>query len=136
MDFLMAKQGNPILQFVPILIIVCLIMCFLFRKSMKQIPRFFTALFDFSFDRSVTTKIIKFGYGFVVIFAGLCGIGYITVSFNSSFRVGISALILSPFVFLIIVIFTRVCLETLISIYHISENTAQIAEQGKQQDVD
>jgi hypothetical protein len=135
MDFLMAKQGNPILQFVPILIIVCLIMCFLFRKSMKQIPRFFTALFDFSFDRSVATKIIKFGYGFVVVFAGLCGIGSIIISFNSSLEVGIGALIWSPFMYLIIIIFTRIFLETLISIYHISENTAQIAEQGKQRNV-
>lgn len=137
MDFIMAtQQGNPIMQFLPLLIIIIVVMFFLFRKSTKQIPGFFVALFDFSFDKTITTKIIKFGYGLVVVFAGLCGIGYIIVSFDSSSEVGIRALILSPFIFLIIIIFTRICLETLISIYHISENTAQIAKQGKQLDID
>ncbi len=82
---------------------------------------FFEALFDFSFSEFVTTKIIKVIYGLGVAIAAIAAIGLIVNGFQSSFLLGILALIVSPIVFIIYTILIRVWLEVVIVLFRILE---------------
>ena len=98
---------------------------------MRQNKGFFASLFDFSFTELVTTKIIKVIYILVVVvFAGLAIISSMNLIFSKS--TGLFSLILPPFVFLLIVTFTRVFLEAMVAIHRIQEHAAEIAEQGRE----
>lgn len=89
---------------------------------------FLSTLFDFSFDRFVTTKIIKILYGLLILLAGLGALVVIVAAFNEGVGVGIFALIASPIIFGLYVIAGRVWLELVIVIFRIAENVAEIAK--------
>ena len=95
---------------------------------MEEQKGFLGALFDFSFSDFITLKLIKILYILGIIFSGIATIMWIVSGFNISAGAGIIFLILSPLIFLLYVILIRVCLEIIIVIFKISENTKQMAE--------
>ncbi len=99
--------------------------------SMQQGAGFFASLFDFSFTEFITTKMIKFLYIVGMVFAGLGAVVFIIGGFSRGAGYGIAALIFSPLLFLVYVIFARVWLEIIIVIFRIAEHTAEIAQQGR-----
>jgi hypothetical protein len=94
---------------------------------------FFAALFDFSFSEFITTKIIKIIYAILIVLAGIVALLLIGVGFNASKAVGVIALIFSPVVFIIYVIFARLWLEVLIVVFKIAEHAKDIALNVKKQ---
>jgi len=93
---------------------------------------FFGSLFDFSFTAFVTSKIIRFLYGLSIVAAGLGSLFLIARGFNASGGAGVLMLfIVAPLYFLLSVLFSRVLLEIVIVIFRISENIAEIAQQGR-----
>ena len=94
---------------------------------------FFRTLFDFSFSEFVTTKIIKILYGLAILGAGVLALVMIVTSFRASVAGGFLMLILSPLVFLAIVIYARIILEVLIVMFRIAEHTGEIAKQVQKQ---
>ena len=86
---------------------------------------FFHPLFDFSFHRSVTLRMIKFLYILSILFAGLMALFFILVGFETSTWFGIFALVIAaPLVFLLTVIFSRVLLEMILVVFRTADHTA------------
>lgn len=95
---------------------------------MEEPSKFFSALFDFSFTEFITTKLIKVLYGIGIVISGLSALSWIVSGFAGSFGKGLLFLILSPIVFIIGVILTRVWLEIIIVVFKIAENVGKIAD--------
>ena len=93
---------------------------------------FFGSLFDLSFSEFVTTKIIKFLFILAIIGSGIGALGVVITGFASnSGAIGILFLLLSPVVFIIFVLLSRVWLELVIVVFRIAENTTQLVRQKK-----
>jgi Domain of unknown function (DUF4282) len=89
---------------------------------------FFTALFDFSFSQFITLQVIGILYAIGVFFAGLAALGIIISGFSQGVTSGIFSLILSPLIFLLYVIISRIALEAIIVAFRTADNTSRIAE--------
>jgi hypothetical protein len=86
---------------------------------------FLHPLFDFSFDRSVTVKMVKFLYILSILFAGLMALFFILVGFETSLWFGLFVLLIgAPVVFLLTVIFSRVFLEMILVVFRMADHTA------------
>ena len=82
-------------------------------------------LFDFSFHRSVTLKMMKLLYILSILFAGLLSLFLILVGFETALWLGIFALLVgAPVVFLFTAIFTRVFLEMSHVVFRMVDHTA------------
>jgi hypothetical protein len=98
-------------------------------KSVPVIKKisFLQALFDFSFKKSISPKILKFLYGLSIILASLMALSLIIVGFESSMWIGILALLIgAPLLFLFMVISNRVVLELILVIYRIADSMENI----------
>ncbi len=86
------------------------------------------ALFDFSFSRFVSPKMMKFLYFLSILMAGLTAVFFIIDGFKASLWFGIFALLIgAPLIFLLIVVSSRVFLETILMIFQIADHTANIS---------
>jgi len=89
---------------------------------------FFSGLFDFSFSRFIAPKIAGVLYFLAIAVAALTALVVIIAGFSDGFLTGLGAIIISPLVFLIYVIFSRVALESLVVAFKTAENTRKTAE--------
>lgn len=89
---------------------------------------FFSSLFDFSFTEFITPKIISILFIIGVIGSGISALGFIVSGFAADVVMGILFLILSPIVFLLMVIVFRVYMEIIIILFKIYENIKTISE--------
>jgi len=87
---------------------------------------FITTLFDFSFSEFLTTKIIKILYGIGVLLAGLAALSSIIYGFKLGVGAGIGVLILSPLVFLLVVVIVRIYLEIMVVLFRIAEDVREM----------
>ena len=88
---------------------------------------FFPALFDFSFSSMVTVKIVKLLYILALAFSAIYALVFVLVGFADSAALGLVFLILSPGIFLIFAILSRVYLELIIVLFKIADNTSVMA---------
>ena len=98
---------------------------------MTEKKGFIGSLFDLSFTEFVTTRIIKFLFIIAIIIAAITAVAIIVSGFAQGFVVGIISLILSPIIFLLYVVLSRVWLELIIVIFRIAENTGRLVEKNK-----
>lgn len=85
------------------------------------------ALFNLSFNRFVSPRIMKFLYALFILFAGLTAVFLILAGFKASIWFGIFALLIgAPLIFLLMVVSSRVLLETILMIFRIADQTANI----------
>ncbi len=88
-----------------------------------------SGLFDLSFDKLVTPKIIKFIYVIVLVFSAITYLGYTIFAFQVSPALGVLVLIIiGPLAFLLTAILWRMALELAIAIFKIAENTGRAAQ--------
>ena len=87
---------------------------------------FLGTIFDFSFTEFVTTKVIKFLLALAMVVNVIVTIFWIVGGFNISTLTGILFIILSPVVYLILMLFARIYLELIIVIFRIAENLIKI----------
>ncbi len=99
----------------------------------KQIS-FLKALFIFSFDGVVTSKIIKFLYGLSILLAGVIGFIFVMVGLYSQTRVGILAFVCAPLIFLLMVIYSRVLLEMMIAIFRMANHPTHAIGKSESKD--
>jgi hypothetical protein len=93
--------------------------------------QFLQALFDFSFNQSISQKIMKCLYGLSILFAGLSSLLFIVVGFNVSMFFGILSLLIgAPLIFFLIVIYSRVLLEMILVISRIADRMATMGLTG------
>lgn len=89
---------------------------------------FIGTMFDFSFSQFVTTKVIKFLLVIAMILAAIIAISIIVSGFAAAWWKGLIALILSPVIYLLIMLGFRIYLELIIVIFRIAENLVSIRE--------
>ncbi len=95
---------------------------------------FLHPLFDFSFRRSVTVKMMKFLYILSILCAGLMALVLILIGFDTSLWIGRFALLLgAPVLFLLAVIFSRVFLEMILVVFRMTDHAADrgVADRGE-----
>jgi len=88
-------------------------------------------LFDLSFTEFITTRIIKVLFIIGVAFAAIWAFVLIVGGFSAGAGMGVLFLILSPIVFLLLVLGARIWCELIIVVFRIAENTSRLVEQGK-----
>jgi len=85
------------------------------------------ALFDFSFRRFVSLRMMKFLYALSTLSASLMALFFIIVGFKASIWFGVFALLIgAPLIFFLTVVSSRVVLETILVIFRIADDTANI----------
>lgn len=82
---------------------------------------FFGSLFDFDFKSFVTPKIIKLIFMILLVLGAMWTLVVIAGAFRDGTLIGILVLILSPIIFLIVALFSRVYLELVIVLFRIYE---------------
>ncbi len=99
---------------------------------MSKRQRFFSDLFDLSFSKYITPRILGLLYILGIIFSGLYALTFLFLGFSAIISgetlAGVLALISAPLVFLLYVIFIRVTLEPMIIGFRIEQNTARTAD--------
>jgi hypothetical protein len=98
-------------------------------SNLEQV-HFFRALFDFSFNQSVSLRIPKFLFGLSILAAGLTAALFVIVGFHVSRLLGIVALFIGvPLIILLTVMYSRVLLEMMLATFRISDHmvNAQMA---------
>ena len=93
-----------------------------------QYKGFLGTLFDFSFSEFITTKVIKFILGLAMVVNAILTIVFIFGAFRAGWLGGIIVLILSPLLYLVMMLFSRIYLELIIVIFRIAENLIAIRD--------
>ena len=88
---------------------------------------FCTCLFDLSFSELITMRIIKVLYAIGIAIAGIAGLYLIVMAFTKGFGPGLLHVIAAPIVFIFLVIVLRVCMELVLTLFKIEENTRNLA---------
>lgn len=89
---------------------------------------FLGTMFDFSFSEFITTKVIKVLLGLAMIINAVITIFVIVNAFRAGVVGGIIVLIISPLIYLIMMLFSRIYLELIIVVFRIAENLMAIKE--------
>jgi len=97
---------------------------------------FLGTLFDFSFSEFITTKVIKFILGLAMVVNAILTIGVIVGAFRVGWLGGIVVLILSPLIYLIMMLISRIYLELIIVIFRIAENLIAIRDKLGASDIE
>jgi len=86
------------------------------------------ALADFSFTRFISPRMMKYLYVLSILFAGVVAVFFVLAGFKTSIWFGIFALLIgAPLTFFLMVFSSRILLETILIIFRIAENTANIS---------
>ncbi len=87
---------------------------------------FGSCLFDLSFSELVTMRVIKVLYAIGIVVAGIAGLYLIVTAFSKGFGSGLVHVIAAPIVFIFLVIVLRVCMELVLTLFKIEENTRNL----------
>lgn len=96
---------------------------------------FLGTLFDFSFSEFITTKVIKFLLALALVVNAIFTIVFIIGAFRVGWLGGVIVLILSPLLYLVLMLFSRIYLELIIVIFRIAENLIAIREKLGAQEI-
>lgn len=96
---------------------------------MEKHSGFFARLFDFTFKEFITTNIISILFGIGFFLSALMAIVVIVMGFKADTCAGIGALVVSPIIFLLYLIFFRVYLEIICVLFRIHEDLKAIRGQ-------
>lgn len=95
---------------------------------------FFDKLFDFSFKEFLTLQLVKYLYTLGIIFAAITALSMLIsgiLAFRYDVGKGVTDILLSPLVFVMLTLLARVVVETLIAIFRIAENMTNLLEQDQ-----
>jgi len=90
---------------------------------MDEKKGFWICLFDLSFTEFITTRVIKILYMLGIAIAAIIGLMLIVTAFTKGFAVGLLHVIAAPIVFILMVIVLRICMELVLTLFRIEENT-------------
>ncbi len=91
-------------------------------------------LYDFSFTKFITTKLVKLLFAIGLVLAVIGAIAFIAAGFRVNAGLGVLALLVSPLIFLVYSLLVRVYLEIIIVVFRIAEDVHAIAG-GKEGDI-
>jgi hypothetical protein len=95
---------------------------------------FFGKLFDFSFKEFITLQIIKYLYVIGIVFSAITALGMLIGGF-AAFRYDAGkafvSILISPVIFILLTLLSRLVLEALVATFRIAENTTKLVEKGE-----
>jgi hypothetical protein len=94
---------------------------------MEEKKGFWSCLFDLSFSELITMRVIKVLYAVGILVAGIAGLCLIVTAFTKGFGPGLLHVVAAPIVFIFLVIVLRVCMELVLTLFKIEENTQKPA---------
>jgi Domain of unknown function (DUF4282) len=98
----------------------------------QEAAGFITSLFDLSFSKFITTKLIKVLFVISIALAAFGSLALVVTGFTASAIAGILMLLIgAPLLFFFYVIYARVMMELIMVIFRSSEYLAEIAKQGR-----
>ncbi len=100
-------------------------------NEMKDPKGFLAALFDLSFSDFITVKIIKILFLIAIVLSAFAALAVVIAGIAGGVATGLVALIVSPFVFLLNVLWARIYLELIMVAFRIAENTQKMADAKK-----
>src|SRR6185436_15416228 len=92
-----------------------------------QAKGFFGSLFDFGFTSFITLRFLRVIYAALVVLILLGGAGLFIVTITRGGVYGVVAMLIVPLVTLFQLVLVRICLESVVLLFRISENTAPLA---------
>ena len=92
---------------------------------MEEKKCFWSCLFDLSFTEFITTRVIKILYMLGIAIAAIVGLILIVTAFTKGFAVGLFHVIAAPIVFILMDIVLRICMELVLTLFRIEENTSK-----------
>ena len=93
---------------------------------------FFGGLFDFSFTKFITIRIVKVLFIIMIVLAGLWTLGLLISLFSEGAGPALLGLIIAPLMFFFSVLMARVWLEVIVVLFRIAENTSRFVELEEQ----
>ena len=95
-------------------------------ESGRQAKSFLASLFNLSFTSFITLKLITVLYAISMVLAALAALAMVFSAFNINTNLGVLALLLSPLVFILVLMGSRVSLELVAIFFRIEENTSRL----------
>jgi hypothetical protein len=86
----------------------------------------FTLLFDFSFQRFLTPRLVRVLYSLSLLAAVLSSLAWMGSGFREGFMTGLFTLITGPVAFFIYVLTARVMMELVLAIFRIAEHIEKL----------
>jgi hypothetical protein len=95
-----------------------------------EIKALFALLFDFSFKRFLTPKLVRVLYSLSVLAALLSALAWMASGFTGGVLHGLFTLVTGPVAFFLYLLCARVMMEVVLAIFQIAENTSKDRETG------
>jgi len=93
---------------------------------------FFERLLDFSFQYAITQKYAKLLYGIHLLLGLIVGTWYVFTGFQTSTSQGLLTLLLALVGYFLWILYVRVALEVLVTIFRTADNIARASGGGHQ----
>lgn len=89
---------------------------------------FFAALFDLSFSKFVTTRIVTILYVLAILVAFFAAVFGVFTAFSTGLLQGIIGLVFAPVALVVYITIVRIWLEFVIVVFRIADHARQIAD--------
>lgn len=92
---------------------------------------FFTSLFDLSFEKQATARIVKMLFILAIVGGGLWALLTFVSIASMGGAAAVVGLLVAPFFFVLFVAYTRILLELVLSVTRMEQHTRVLAEQAR-----
>jgi len=94
----------------------------------REVGGMFSLLTDLGFKRFVTPRLVRTIYLLSLAAAGIGAFAWVREGFAESFTRGLFTLVTGPLAFFLYALVARVCLEFVLAVIRIAENTDKLVE--------
>jgi hypothetical protein len=101
-------------------------------RHMSEDKGFFERLLDFSFQHFITKKYAKLLYGIHLLLGLIVGTWYVFNGFQAGTSQGLLTLLLAVIGYFLWIVYVRVALEFLVTIFRTAENIARASGGGRE----
>lgn len=106
----------------------------LFGLMVGELWALFGLLFDFSFKRFLTPRLVRILYSLSLLAALLSALAWVARGFSEGFMKGLFALVTGPIAFLLYVLTARVIMEVVLAIFRIAEHIEKLPTTRENED--
>jgi hypothetical protein len=101
-----------------------------------ELRQLFGLLFDFSFKRFLTPRLVRILYSLSLLAAVLSALAWVARGFSEGIMKGLFALVTGPVAFLLYVLTARVLMEVVLAIFRIAEHIEKLPPAKREEDHD
>lgn len=94
-------------------------------STLSELRAIFDLIWDFSFKRFITPRLIRLLYALSLLAATLAALAWMGSGFSKGLMFGLFTLVTGPLAFLLYVLTARVVMEVILAIFQIAEHVQQ-----------